>query len=187
MIESRASFRYAKAILEHARQTGRLEEMIEDFRTLDQAVSESRELRMLLERPTIQADKKASILEEIFRGKVSDGTLSFLTLLAAKERSRDLPGVIVSFRNQIDVERGVAVARIESAHELDDPLRQRIESDLSKMTGKTIDADWQIRPELIGGFTARVGDMMVDASVRRQLERLRDTLAADAGTWTPTL
>ncbi len=187
MVESRASYRYAKAIIDHARHTGAIEETVADFATLEQAIASSRELALLLERPTVPVDKKEAILVAIFESKVSSGTLAFLRLITSKERSAELPGVVASFKRQIDSHNGVAPATIESAHELDDDIKAKISAELARLTGMKIVADWQVKPGLIGGFTARVGDKMIDASVQRQLERLRETLAADSGTWTPTL
>ncbi len=187
MIETRAAGRYAKAILDLAREQGIIEQMRADFQTLSGAIEGSRDLQNLLTRPTIPAETKAKLLKEIFSGKVSDLVLSFLDLLASKGRTGSLRSAIYSFERQLDEEMGVEAAQITSAHELDDALRASIEERLASETGSKIRATYLVDPSLIGGFTAVVGDRMIDASVHHQLQRLHETLSENAGTWTPTL
>ena len=185
MIETRAAGRYAKAVLDHAREQGTVDQIRGDFQTLASAIDESRELQNLLNRPTLPAETKAKLLKEIFQGKVSDIVLSFLDLLAVKGRSNSLRSTIHSFERQLDDEMGVEAAQITSAHELDEALRGSIEERLASETGSKIRATYRVDPSLIGGFTAVVGDRMIDASVLNQLQRLHETLSENAGTWTP--
>lgn len=187
MVESRAAHRYAKAILDLARERNSVDEIVEDFRTIEYAISESRDLQNLLATPVIDAEQKSSLLQEIFRGKLSEMTDKFLILLAKKGRSAMLWAIAISFRKQLDHDRGIVTAEVSSAVELDESLRKAIESRLHEMTGKTISANYRVDESLIGGFVARIDDRMVDASVRHQLERLHESLAESAGTWTPTL
>ncbi len=187
MIESRAAHRYAKAILDLAREQGKIDEYVEDFQTLEYAIEESRELQLLLDRPTVPAETKGTLLRALFEGKVSDGTLRFLQLMATKGRSNLVRGTVQSFNRQLAVERGIETAVIRSAQELEPGLRGAIEAKLSSITGSRIDAVYSVDPELIGGFTARVGDRMIDASVRHQLERLHETLSEETSAWTPSM
>lgn len=187
MIESRAAHRYAQAMLEIAREQNILETVVEDFRTLEAAIEGSRDLQNLLATPVIDAETKASLLLEIFQGKVSDATEKFLRLIAKKGRAGLLWGITLSFRKQLDVQQGVVTAKVTTAIELNDALKGQIESRLAAMTGKQIKAHYSVNADLIGGFVARIDDRLIDASVRHQLDRLQETLAGEAGTWTATL
>lgn len=186
-VESRAAFRYAKSMLDIARDRGTIEEMREDFHTLENAIESSRELKNLLSRPTIAAETKGKLLKSIFESKVSDSMIMFLELMSKKGRSNLVEATTVSFRRQLDIERGVERAVVTTAHPLDDNLKSAIVARLASLTSNTIEATYEIDSELIGGFVARVGDRMIDASVRHQLERLKERLAADSGTWVPAL
>ena len=187
IVESRAAYRYAKSMLDLARERGSIDEISEDFRTIGSAIENSRELQNLLERPTLDTETKGKLVRKIFEGKVSDAMITFIELLAKKGRSELLREATASFRRQFDVERGVERAVVTSAHALNEGLKASIVSRLAALTSNRIEATWEIDPDLIGGFIARVGDKMIDASVRHQLDRLQDTLAADAGTWVPAL
>ncbi len=186
-VESRAAYRYAKSMLDIARERGEVDAMRDDFQTLEQAIDNSRELKNLLRRPTLAAETKGKLLKSIFEGKVSPTMILFLELMAKKGRADLVEPTTVSFRRQLDIERGVERAVITSAHPLNDALKSSIIGRLATLTSHTIEATYEIDTDLIGGFVARVGDRMIDASVRHQLERLQDTLAADAGTWVPAL
>lgn len=187
MIESRAASRYAKAMLDNARANGSIEKLVDDFRTLADAINGSRELSNLLSRPTIPVATKSTLLKEIFQGKVGDDTLMLLTLLAEKGRAEQIRGVILSFLRQLDEERGIATAEIVTAVELNDQLKRELENQLGTMSGKSIKAKYRIDPSIIGGFTARIDDRMIDASVTHQLQRLHETLSEETGTWVPSL
>jgi len=187
MVESRAAHRYAKAMLEIAHEQNSLDATVEDFRTLEHAIADSRELQNLLATPVIDAEKKAKLLGEIFQGKLGEITEKFLLLLTKKGRAQLLWNIAVSFRKQLDREKGIVTADVSSAVELNDELRKSIERRLHEMTGKTVSATYRIDEGLLGGFVARIDNRMMDASVRHQLERLHDALAEEAGTWTPAL
>ena len=98
-----------------------------------------------------------------------------------------MPGVVLSFQKLLDRERGVASATITTATELNDAIKAQIEGRLAGITGQMINAEYHLDQNLIGGFTARVNDVMIDASVSRQLERLHESLADEASSWTPAL
>ncbi len=187
MIETRVSHRYAQAMLDIAREQNILPTVVEDFKTLEYAIENSRELRSLLARPTISVETKAALLRNVFEGKVGEAVMRFLVLLAKKGRAGILHGAVISFRKQLDKDQGISTATVSSAIELDDALKGRIEQRLTQITGQKIKALYHIDQDLIGGFTARVDDLMIDASVKRQLERLHEALAQETGTWTPAL
>lgn len=187
MAESRAAYRYAKAMLDIAREQNILDTVVEDFRTVEGAIEGSRDLQNLLSTPVIDAERKASLLREIFGEKVGEETRKFLALLTKKGRAPLLWGITISFRKQLDTLNGVVPAEVSSAVELTPELRAKIEARLAGIVGKQIKATYRVDESLIGGYVARIDDRLIDASVRHQLERLHETLVQEAGSWTPTL
>lgn len=187
IIESRAAYRYAKAMLEIAVEQNILDSVIEDFRTLEFAIEGSRDLRNLLTTPVLDVERKAGLILDIFEGKVSKPTELFLRLITKKGRAPLLQGIVFSFHKQLDVKQGLVTAQVTTAVPLNDTLKKEIESRLAVMTGKKIQADYLIDSDLIGGFVARIDDRMIDASVRHQLDRLHETLVGEAGAWTATI
>lgn len=176
MIKSRVAERYAKSLLQMATEDNILPEVEGDFHTLKQAIAGSRDLQNFLATPIIDDHRKESILGEIFASRVSALVGRFITLMARKGRASQLPDIVEAFEDLLDRERNITPATITTAVDLDAEQRERIEAHLRVMSGGTLRTDYQIDPTLIGGFRARFEDRMVDASVRHQLDRLREQL-----------
>jgi F-type H+-transporting ATPase subunit delta len=116
------------------------------------------------------------VLASIFAGKVSPLVERFVALLARKGRAASLASIVDAFQAMLDEMRNIAPATITTAIELDADHRRKLEAQLGAMSGRTLRPEYKIDPSLIGGFRALFGDRMIDASVRHQLDRLRDAL-----------
>jgi F-type H+-transporting ATPase subunit delta len=178
MANTRVAQRYAKAIMEIAQQENSFDAGVEDIQTLRSAMESSPDLRRFLTSPVIDVRKKASILSEIFAAKVGPIMGRFLALLAAKGRATDLPAIVAAFQRLLDTERNVVPATITTALELDPAQKARVEAEIARLSGHSVRASYIIDPSIIGGFRARFEDQMIDATVRHQLERLRESFVA---------
>ena len=176
MTQTRAAQRYAKAILEIAKEENAQETVTEDFKTIHGALQNSPELRRLLETPVIDERVKESLLLEIFAGKIGEVVARFIGLLTRKGRSADLASITDAYFHLLDAEQTTVSAVVTTATPLSAPQQQEIEQRLSAISGKTIRAEYRLDSSLIGGFRAIFGDTMMDASVRHQLDRMHDTL-----------
>ena len=176
MIKSKVAERYAKSLLEMATEDNAVAVVEGDFQTVKQAIAGSRDLQSFLATPIIDDHRKERILTEIFAGKVSPLVERFIALMARKGRSSQLPDIVEAFEDLLDRMRAITPARITTAVALDPEQRSRIEQQLSKMSGRTLRAEYQIDPTLIGGFQALFEDRMIDGSIRHQLDRLRESL-----------
>ena len=139
-------------------------------------IVESRELRRFLVTPVIGELVKSRVLNEIFGGRLSELTYKFIALLARKGRSSELPAIVDAFNALMHRHRDEVPATITSAVDLDDKLKQQIIAKLEKLCGRKIVPTFVLDTLLIGGFCARFEDVMYDASVRHQLDRLRLSL-----------
>lgn len=180
MATTRAAHRYAKALMEMSKEQGSFDSIVEDIQTIRAVIASSHDLRNFLASPIIDVHKKASILREVFGGKVGVLMDRFIALLASKGRAVDLKDIVDAFQVLLDQERNVVVAKITTAVELDAPQKEKVEGKIKEMTGSSVRAEYVVDPSLIGGFTARFADKMIDASVRHQLERLRTSFIEGA-------
>ena len=176
MTQTRAAQRYAKAILDIARDENAQEVVTEDFKTIQGALKNSPELGRLLETPVVDQRVKESILLEVFQGKIGEVVARFIGLLTRKGRSADLASITEAYFHLLDAERNVIGAVVTTAAPLSPPQQQELEQRLSSISGKSIRAEYQIDASLIGGFRAIFGDTMIDASLRHQLDRMHETL-----------
>ncbi|GAB3877677.1 ATP synthase F1 subunit delta [Hymenobacter segetis] len=177
MADQRVAARYAKSLLDLGKEMGTLSAVKADMDLLSKTMAESRDLRLLLRNPIVKHDKKLAILNAIFKGKVSDMTLRFFTILTEKNRESAIEGIGPEFLAQYNVMQGVQSAQVTSATPLTPASRAEIQALVTKQTGLTeVQLTEKVDPELIGGFVLRVGDNQIDDSVRTSLRKLRTSL-----------
>src|SRR4051812_31978693 len=112
MATTRAAHRYAKALMEIAKEQGSFDAVIDDVATLRGAIAGSQDLRNLLATPIIDTHTKERLLREIFGGKIGTVADRFVSLLALKGRAVDLPAILDAFQVLLDRDRNVVVATI---------------------------------------------------------------------------
>lgn len=176
MATSRVAQRYAKALMDLAKEEGSFDAVVEDVLTIGGAMDGSPDLLNMLRSPIVDDRRKEKILREVFNGKVGPLVERFITLLTLKGRSGDIPGMVTAFKHLLDVERNIVNAVVTTAVELPPAQRRGLEERISALSGHGIRATYVVDPSIIGGFRARFEDRMIDASVRHQLERLRVSL-----------
>src|SRR5690606_33354160 len=120
-----------------------------------------------------------ALLSSLLKSRLDPAAQNFLTLLAENDRLELLPEIAQQFAQLKNRHDGVAEARIESAFALTDAQVAELMAGLEKKFGVKLKSTVSIEPSLIGGVRVSVGDQVLDASVRAQLERMRDTLVAN--------
>ncbi len=138
---------------------------------------ESRQLREVWDNPSISAEQKRAVLDAIVqRAGISRPVRNFVAVVIDKRRTRVLSEMVKQFARDLNDRLGIAEAAVTTTRELSVQERAELESDLSRVTGKTIRAKYDQDPALLGGAVARVGSTVYDGSVKGQLERIRQQL-----------
>lgn len=176
---STAARRYAEAALELARRDGTLERWLADLRLAAEIAADT-DVAGVLDNPAVPFPARREVLEKLLAGKVSALALNLVLLLAKRGRISLLPGVATEYKRLVDRERGVVVATVTSAMPLEPAELEAIGARVTAMTGAQVELETRDDPGLIGGVTVRIGDRLIDASVRGRLERLRDRIVAGA-------
>ena len=186
MADQRVAARYAKSLLDLAQEMGTLATIKQDMDLLANTMAGSRDLRLLLRNPIVKHDKKLSILNAVFKDKVSDMLLRFFQIVTSKNREATLEHIGSEFLRQYNALMGVQVAEVTSAVPLTPATRAEIEQMVKQQTGLTdVSLTEKVDASLIGGFVLRVGDRQVDDSVKGNLRRLRASLTDN--TFQPSL
>jgi F-type H+-transporting ATPase subunit delta len=172
-MDTRAAHRYALALLDIGEKTG-VSRFSADFDAIAQTLHDSRELRALLNSPVVKPEAKLRVLTEIFSKQVSADTMAFVTLLVHKKREGLLADIITEFKQLLETQQGMLRANVKSAVNLNDAERQAIIAKLEGLAGKKLTTDFTVDPSIRGGFVARIGDTLIDASLQHQLEMLRE-------------
>lgn len=180
MKNPRVARRYANAFMAVADELKAVDTVAADLDTVSKALTGSREFRLFLASPVVSDAKKSGVLKAVFDGRVTAVTSGFMDLLVRKHREFILQEVIDQFFALRDEMRGIMTVDVSSVTPLERSQEDTLARELSTRTGKTIRFRMKDDPAIKGGLIVRIGDTVLDASVRRQLERLRERFAGTA-------
>ena len=166
--------RYAQAAFELALEKGEMESWQEGLRRLLHVAADTN-LMNLLENPKPPFDAKKSLLEERL-GKVSPLVLNLICLLMSKGKLKIIGNVAEHYNRLLDAHKGIERADIITALPLNDEETNILARRLGEIVGHTIIVDARTDPYIIGGFRARIGDVLIDGSIHNKLESLRHSL-----------
>jgi F-type H+-transporting ATPase subunit delta len=172
-----AARRYAEAVFELAKRDDSLDAWRDDLRTANALIGEERVSRVV-DNPALPFDERRQVIDQLLEKRVGKPVRNLISVLAARSRLELLPAIVVEYQRLLNRERGIATAIVTSATELTKDETEALTKRLRTMTGSDVELDVRIDEGLIGGLTVRVGDRLLDASVRGRLERLRDQLVA---------
>lgn len=173
MAEPRIAYRYAKSLIDLAREQKTLDKAFADMELILKTINDSREFSVLLKSPVINTDKKISILKELYAGKLTDISLTFFNLLAKKKREKYIPEIAASFVAQYKAEKGIKIAEVSTPVALSEEAKKKILDIVAGKTGLKVELVEKINPSLIGGFILRVDDNQVDTSISSQITLLK--------------
>ena len=176
---SAASKRYADALVESivAEDEGQLSRVVEEVGSVAGAVEMSRDLEHVLMNPAFSDDEKSTVLTAILDHLgVSERTRRFLALVAEKGRLADLSGIAEHLEQLAEDRAGRLTAVIETAAALNAAALDQLRKALEKRTGRSIEMEVRVDPDLIGGLRARVGTYVLDGTIRSELDRLKARL-----------
>lgn len=173
MVESRAASRYAKALLELAQEKNALEQVHEDMLFFARTIEENRSLLLMLQSPVVPHFKKFTILKEIFQSRVHSITFSIIEIITKKNREEILYDIAKAFHVLYNSYNNIQVAQVITTFPLDDQQRSQFRKITEEVTGKKIELQEKIDPNLIGGFVLRIGDRQVDESIKGKLQKLQ--------------
>ena len=166
--------RYAQAAFELAVERDELQSWQESLRKIAE-LAEDEKLVALLESPKLPFAVKKGLLEDQL-GKINALALNLACLLTSRGRLRIAGNISWEYDRLLDAYQGIAHAEVLTALPLDDEDRQRLSQQLGEMMGRKIVIDSQVDPSVLGGFVARIGDTLIDGSIRNRLETLRKSL-----------
>jgi len=171
--------RYARALFESARSAGRSDALSADFEAFMEQLRGSPELEAVLHNPALPAKKKQALISALQQRAQLDPLLHrFLLLAAHKGRLPLMAEIFAAYRQQVDAARGLIKVDARAAAELDRAQCERLIARLRELTGREIQLSVQTEPALLGGMVLRVGNRVIDASLRGQLNKLHTELAA---------
>jgi F-type H+-transporting ATPase subunit delta len=168
---------YAEALFELARRNEGVDLYHEAVETLRRVLESDPRFRLFLDTPRIAPGEKKRILKEAF-GHFPAPFVNFLLVTIDKRRQRILPDIALEYRGIYDEHLNRVHADVQVARPLDDATVELVRSRLSGLLGKDTVLNIEVRPEIVGGIIVRAGDVVMDGSLRRRLDRMRRLLHA---------
>ena len=173
MIASKITSRYAKALIDLAKDQNALDSCLNDMELLKNSCVTNYKLQLLLKSPIINSDKKWGILELIFKSKVSELSMLFIQILTKKKREFLLPQIAENFIQLYKAQKNIAVANVITATPLNDTLRKKIIEFIGAENKMKIELTEEVDESILGGAIVKIGDKQIDGSVKRNLKNLK--------------
>ena len=159
-----------------ARSEGVLEGVEDDLFRFARAFEGADELRVALTDPVLPLERRVAVIEELMGNKALQTSTALASLLVSVGQAAELALIVDRFVELAAGERQREVAEVRTAVALTDEQERRLGEALSRATGKAVEVKIVIDPTVLGGVVARVGDVVIDGSVRHRLDQLKSEL-----------
>ena len=168
---------YGDALFELAVEEGKIDVLSEEILQLQKVLADNEDFGRLMNHPKIIVEEKIQVAKNVFEGRVSDELLGFLTIIISKDRYRDIDDILDYFIAEVKRYKGIGVATVTTAVPLKEEQCSKIEQRLLGTTQYAkMEMHFQVDETLIGGMVVRIGDRVVDSSIRTKLNELQKEL-----------
>lgn len=169
---------YGEALFELAKEEKTLDVIQEEATAVLEIFKQNEELVKLLNHPKISKEEKVSVIENVFKGRASDMIVGFLVLIVEKGRYNEICQIFTYFLEQVKEFKRIGVAYVTSAIPLTMEQKKKIEEKLLATTQYIqFEMYFEVDKSLIGGMVIRIGDRVVDSSIRTKLNQMTQTLS----------
>ena len=168
---------YANAAFEVAEAEGQLERVEDEMFRIARAFETSNELRDSLSDPRLPIERKHAIVDDLIGGRATDATVGIVNFIVQMGRAAELPAIADELVAVAAGSRDKVVAEVRSAVALDDATVERLTAALARKTNKDVEVRVIVDPDVVGGIVARVGDVVIDGTVKTRLTKLREAVS----------
>jgi F-type H+-transporting ATPase subunit delta len=172
MARARVAARYAKALLSLAQERKEMDVVGRDLDLLSALFRDARDLVLLLQSPIIKSDKKQAVLDAVLQDHLGELVSSYLRILVNKGRVGLVVDMVTEGQSQLRALRNIQSVSVTTAFPLTDSLRDQIMAQVANVHKGDVDLTETVDPEILGGYMLKMGDQMIDASVKRHLRTL---------------
>ncbi|MDQ4065498.1 MAG: ATP synthase F1 subunit delta [Actinomycetota bacterium] len=165
---------YAEALFRVVQAEGELDRVEDELFRFGKLLERNHELKQALSDQGIDKAQRQKVLEELLAERVSPHTLGLLEFIVNQGRARQLPQILETVANLAAEARKSVVAEVRSAVPLDGDQQRELAKALSTATGKNVEVKVLVDPSVIGGVVAKVGDTVIDGSIKRRLDQLKE-------------
>lgn len=169
---------YGDALFELALEEKRLDEFFKEAEFVRDTFQNNEELLKVLHHPKIAKQEKLSFIHTVFEGYVSEEMQGFLNIIITKDRYGEVIPIFAYFIQRVKRHKGIGLAKVTSAIELDSEQKGSIEKKLLATTKyQSFEMEYQVDPAILGGLIIRIDDRVADSSLKTQLDMLTKKLS----------
>ena len=168
---------YGEALFELAVEEGREDAFLTEIMALKEVLKENPDFNKLMNHPKILKEEKLKVLDDVFEGRISKELSGFLHLVVSKDRYGEIDAILDYFVDEVKKLKGIGIAYVTTAIPLGIAKQKEIEEKLLATTSfKQMEMHFKVEEELIGGMVIRIGDRVVDSSIKTKLFEMRRNL-----------
>ena len=167
---------YAASLVEFGQEKNLLIDFEEEIKFISELVTEDKSLHLFLSSPGIPRESKKDLVNKALRGKISDFMVNFLNVLIDNDRQSLLADICAAVVEKIDRVSGRERITITVADSIDEAMKNRIAATLKSTLKKDVIITEKINKSILGGIIIRIGDMVIDGSLAKDLKRIKNNL-----------
>jgi F-type H+-transporting ATPase subunit delta len=165
--------RYALALYQVAEEKGKVDQFLDELKTVVGLIDQDANLKLLIEHPSISTSSKKEFLEKIFKGKVEDDVLSFMKLLLEKGRMLEIGNMLKQLQDIYLEKHNTSVAEIKTVVPLLEEEKTELISNLQKKFNRTIILKEELDPAILGGMFVKVENEVIDGTVKSKIDEMK--------------
>ena len=169
---------YGDALFELAVEEKRVDDLYEEACFMRKVLSDNEDFVAMMTHPRIPEEEKLSTVESIFKGRISDEIIGLMRMIVEKGHFSHMDGVFSYFEDRVKDYKNIGVAHVTTPMELSESEKEKVKKRLLETTDyESFEMDYQVDESLIGGMVIRIGDRVVDSSIRTKLYNLKRELS----------
>ena len=169
---------YGDALFELALSQDRIDEFLDEANAIIDILKENDDLTKMMCHPQIIKEEKIEVVENIFKGQVSDEIVGLMVMVIEKNHFKDMESVFSYYIDKVKEYKRIGVVYVKSPLELTGEQKKRIEKKLLDTTDYvSLEMNYEVDPDIIGGLVIRLGDRVVDSSVKTRIYELSKQLS----------
>jgi F-type H+-transporting ATPase subunit delta len=164
---------YGEALFELAVEENKTDVFVEEIQGVLEVLEANPEFDNLMNHPKILKEEKIGVMENVFKGRISEELVGFVALIIKKDRYGDITSILQYFLQEVKALKGIGTAYVTTAVELRTEQQKNVEDTLlAKTPFKQMEMHYDVDESLIGGMVIRIGDRVVDSSIKHKLDEL---------------
>ncbi len=168
---------YGDALFELAKEQNKIDVLAKEVKAVQNVLAQNPEFSKLMNHPKVGKDQKLQVIKEVFEERADKELVGFLRLIVEKDRYAEIDDILKYFLDRVKEEKGIGVAYVTSAVKLSEIQKKLVEEKLLETTKfKEMEMNFSQDDTLIGGLVIRIGDKVVDSSIKSKLNELTKQL-----------